>query len=450
MEAVAPSVDRSIPGPRGLPLVGSLFDMGSDPLAFVTRVSREHGGIACYYMGSARNWLVTDPEGIEAVLVQHKDIMHKDVITQGLSRMLGQGLVTSENPLWKQQRKLAAPSFQPRHIAAYGQAMVKASQHHAATVTTGVRDVHADMTTITLEIVLETLFGSQAQVGEAMAETVEDFMAAFEHEVRSVQRLLPAWVPTPGRARIERARREIVARLDAVVAARRASGETGEDLLGRLLAARDEDQNGMSDEQLRDEMVTLFLAGHETTALTLSYALWLLAHHPEIQAELAEERRAVLAGRAPGSGDLAKLPLHDAVVQECMRLYPPAWMMGRTPTVPVEVLGHRVLPGEQILLPQWVVHRDPKFWPEPERFLPSRWLGDPSPASQLPRFAYFPFGGGPRVCIGNHFARLEAVLVLATWLQDRTLAPAPGATIELMPAVTLRPRTGVHLQITRL
>jgi cytochrome P450 len=448
MEAVVPAVDRSVPGPRGLPLFGSLFDLARDPLAFVTQVSREHGGIACYYMGTARNWLVTDPAGIEAVLVQHKDLMHKDVITNGLSRMLGQGLVTSENPLWKQQRKLAAPSFQPRHLAAYGQAMVQAAQRNRATLAPGPRDVHADMTAITLEIVLRTLFGSETAAGEKVAETVEIFMAAFEHEVRSVQRLLPAWVPTPGRARIARCRSEIVARLDAVVAARRAAGEEGDDLLGRLLAARDEDQNGMSDEQLRDEMVTLFLAGHETTALNLSFALWLLAQHPEIQAELAEERRVALAGRAAGPGDLGKLVLHDAVIQEAMRLYPPAWMMGRTPTAPVEILGHRVLPGEQILLPQWVVHRDPKFWPEPERFLPSRWLGDPSPASKLPRFAYFPFGGGPRVCIGNHFAKLEAVLVLATWLEGRVLGPAPGATLELMPAVTLRPRTGVQVQIT--
>ncbi|HHO53501.1 MAG TPA: cytochrome P450, partial [Deltaproteobacteria bacterium] len=282
--------------------------------------------------------------------------------------------------------------------------------------------------------------------GERVGEAIGSFMEAFEEELRSFRRLLPAWVPTRGRRRIAEARRSISGVLDPIIARERASGEERDHLLGRLLAARDEDGEGMSDAQLRDEAITLFTAGHETTSIALSYALWLLAHHPSIQEEVAAEGRAVSGDRPPSAADLSRLPLHRAVIRESMRLYPPAWMIGRAPTEDVQIGGHVVRAGEQILMPQWVVHRDPRWWREPLAFRPERWLGDETEG--LPRFAYFPFGGGPRVCIGNHFATLEAVLILAVWLKHHRLTAAPGATLEPMPAVTLRPRSGVWLEHT--
>ena len=447
MEAVDVSGARPAPSVVGWPLIGSLFDMGHDPLEFITRLPREHGGIVSYRMGMVRHWLLTEPELIEEVLVARREQMHKDVITSGLSRLAGRGLLTSEDPAWRQQRKLAAPSFQPRHLAAYADAMVQAAKRGRERVTPGPRDVHVDMTEITLEIVLRTLFGADNSDGLRASQAIESFMGAFEREIRSVERLLPASIPTPGRLRIMRARRDLVEILDRVVAARRAQAEPGEDLLGRLLSAKDEDGRGMSDEQLRDELVTLFVAGHETTALALSYALWLIAGAPEIQDRLEEERKRVLGDRDPQGSDYPKLALHDAVIQEAMRLYPPAWMMGRTPTEPVTIAGCEILPGEQILMPQWAVHRSERFWSDPQRFSPDRFLGEGCEASKVPRFAYFPFGGGPRVCIGNHFARLEAALVLATWLSGRRIARAPSARLDLMPAVTLRPRGGVWLTV---
>ncbi|MEZ4238934.1 MAG: cytochrome P450 [Myxococcota bacterium] len=449
MEAVAdPSTLPAphTPSPPELPLLGSLLPLARDPLGFVVDLARTHGDVVHYRVGPQRFWLVSDPAGIEEVLVGLRAVTHKDEVTHGLSRLLGQGLLTSEDPQWRQHRKLAAPSFQPRHLAGYAEAMVDAALEDP--LADGARDVHEDMTRVTMAIVLRTLFGADAADGARVGAALGSFMDAFEQEIRSFRRLLPPRVPTRGRRRIAAARAEIVAAVDPIVARRRALPEPGDDLLGRLLAARDEDGAGMSDAQLRDEAVTLFLAGHETTALTLSYALWLLAAHPEVQDRLAEERATVLGERRAGAGDVGALAWHGAVIREAMRLYPPAWLIGRTPTVDVTVQGHPVPAGGAILVSPWVTHRDPRFWRAPEAFRPERWLGDET--RDLPRFAFFPFGGGPRVCIGNHFAQMEAVLVLATWLAQRRVAAVPGATIELMPAVTLRPRHGVRVDVQKI
>ncbi|MEQ1503451.1 MAG: cytochrome P450 [Myxococcota bacterium] len=445
MEAVVASPVAPTPGPRGWPVVGSLVALARDPLAFFTAMPAQYGDVVHYTIGAESVWLVSHPDGIEQVLLELRDVMHKDALTHGLSRLLGNGLLTAEDPLWKRQRKLAAPSFQPRHLAGYAEVMVDAARTQLASISPGIRDVHADLTAATLEIVLRTLFGSDAGPGRSVGAEIDAFMHAFEQEVRSWRRMLPPWVPTAGRRRIRAARATIGDALGSIVAARRASGVDGDDLLGRLLAARDDDGAPMSDEQLADEAVTLFLAGHETTALTLSYAAWLVAHHPEVQAAVVAELDAVLAGAAPTLAHVPQLRWVDAVIQEALRLYPPAWVIGRTPTADVVVQGHPIPRGAQILMAPWVVHRDPRWWREPDRFRPERWLGDET--RSLPRFAWFPFGGGPRVCIGNHFAKLEAVLVLATWLQRLALEPVDGATLDLMPAVTLRPRTGVRLSV---
>ena len=375
-------------------------------------------------------------------MLRHRDVLRKDKITASLSRLLGNGLVTSHDPIWKQQRKLVAPSFRPSHIAHYGDVMVDAAHRHLERMEPGERDIHDDMTEITLEIVLRTLFGTLDAETEATARGIATFMTAFEREVRSVWRMLPRWLSPHDRS-MRGARADLERVVGAVIEARRASGEPGDDLLGRLLAARDEDGTGMADDQLLDECITLFAAGHETTALALTYALWLVAEHPDVGQALRAEVSDVLGDRRARAVDVPALRLHDAVVRETMRLYPPAWVIGRTPVEPIEVGGHRVDPGEQIMVSPWVVHRDPRWWTEPAAFRPERWSNGET--QDLHRFAYLPFGGGPRVCVGNHFAQMEAVLVLATCIQHLRVSTTARTQVSLMPAVTLRPRGGLRL-----
>ena len=259
--------------------------------------------------------------------------------------------------------------------------------------------------------------------------------------------LLPWWqrLPTPGNRRFRRAKAEIDAVMYDTIARRRAGEKAGDDLLSRLLAARDEDGSRMSDRQLRDELVTLFLAGHETTALALSYSFYLLAQHPDAEARLAAELDEVLQGKPPTAADVPRLRSTEWVIKESMRLYPPATSIGREAVCDTEIGGYFVPKGAQVSPVQWVVHRDARWFDDPEAFKPERWDNDL--ARRLPRCAYFPFGDGPRVCIGNQFAIMEAVLVLATVAQRYRLALAPGFQLELLPSVTLRPKHGVSMVI---
>jgi len=436
-------------GPRGIPVLGSLPEFARDPIAFFERLRRDYGPVVRYRLGPARYWSVASPTGVEQVLVGQASRVQKDRTTRSLSRLLGQGLVTSESPLWKRQRRLAAPSFKPRQIASYADVMVQAADRGVRAALEGLpaeRDVHHDMTEVTLEIVLRTLFGSFDEQTEQAGRAIGRFMQAFEDEVRSIRRLLPRWVPTSSQRAMERSRAALEAFVDGIIEARRASGEDRDDLLGRLLAARDEQGIGMEAEQLRDEAITVFAAGHETTAIALTMALWLVARHPEVQDALVAELDAVLGDRLPALADVEALSLHGAVIRETMRLYPPVWVVGRIAREPLVVDGHRIGAGDQILMPTWITHRDPELWIGPEAFRPRRWLDGET--DDLPRFAYFPFGGGPRVCIGNHFATLEAVLVLAVWLQRLRVAPDPSSRLDLMPAVTLRPRGGLRLRVS--
>ncbi|MBX2804265.1 MAG: cytochrome P450 [Myxococcales bacterium] len=430
-------------GPRGWPLVGSLPSLAADPLDFMVQIAARYGDVVPYRVGVRPHWTFAHPDAIEALLVKHRDALVKDTVTRSLSRVLGEGLLTSENPLWKRQRRLASPSFRPSHLQAYAEVMVAATQRGVQRVTLGERDVHADLTQITMEVVLETLFGTRGGDAGAAGDAVVRFMEAFEEEIRSARRLLPGWVPTRGRRTVARSREVLKQTLGRIIEERRHSGEERDDLLGRLLAARDDDGQGMSDQQLYDEAITLFAAGHETTALALSYALWGIAHDPELAERLAQERREVLGDRPATFDDLKALVWHEAAVKESLRLYPPAWVVGRRVIEAFEVAGVTLREGHQVLLPQWVVHRDPRWWTQPLQFRPARWRNGET--DELPRFAYFPFAGGPRVCIGNHFAMMQGVLSLTTWLQSVSVAPAAGAALSFMPAVTLRPRDGVRL-----
>lgn len=435
----------TLPGPRGLPLVGHLKALVDGPLEFLTEGSRAHGDLWRFRVGRQESVVATHPATIEQILVKHRNQTVKDPITAGLSDVLGQGLLTAEGETWRRNRRLIAPSFQPRHLADLGDQMVDSTADLVDRVPDGPRAIHDDMMALTLDIAVRTLFGAELDEGDRVGPLVDELMHGFDQKTHTWRRLLPDWLPTANQRIAQRNQRELHGILQRLVDRKRASDGLGSDLLSRLLAARDEDGHGMDDDQLRDELLTLFLAGHETTALALSYSLWLLARHPELQRRAHDELAEVVGDRRPTAMDSRRLPFLDAVFQESMRLYPPAWLVGRAASEDL-VLDDVALPAGTVLLcPQWVVHRDARWFADPLRFDPDRWLA----GIERPKFAFFPFGGGARTCVGNHFARMEAVLVLATWLQSLDVAPTQTGELDLMPSVTLRPKGGVHLRIRR-
>jgi cytochrome P450 len=432
------------PGPKGHFLIGNIWQLMRDPFGFPVRCAREFGDVVRFRIGTMSLYMLSHPEHIEYVLRgNHKNFI-KDRGTRLLTSFLGEGLLTSEGDLWRRQRRLSQPAFQVDQVQKYTAVMADASQQMLAGWRPDeTRDVHADMMRLTLEIVAQTLFSASAagnaDVVAAVMDVIMTHFAGFSVWFPWFER-----VPTPGNLRYRRAVRRLDAIIYDTIALRRA-GKVGDDLLARLLAARDEDGSAMSDRQLRDELVTLFLAGHETTALALSYAFHLLAQQPEADRRLAAELDDVLHGRPPAGADVPRLRYTEWVVREAMRLYPPAPSIGREALAECEIGGYLLPKGAQIGLVQWIVHRDARWFDEPEAFRPERWDNDL--ARRLPRGAYFPFGDGPRVCIGSHFAMTEAVLILAAVAQRFRLENAPGFTLQLVPSVTLRPKHGVRMVV---
>jgi cytochrome P450 len=393
-------------------------------------------------------YFVSDPAVIDEILVKKADSFRKDRTSRLLGRVVGNGLLVNEGESWRRQRRLMQPAFHQRHLQTYASMMVGAVARAASGWRAGeLRNVHDDMMGVTMTIVAEALFGTEVgananQVGSAISSMMEEFGRILGLAARFQP---PAWVPTRANRRFRAAARQIDGLIQRIIDQRKQNPGQREDLLSLLIEARDEDGAGMSDAQIRDEAMTLFLAGHETTALALTYALTLLAQHPADQARVAGEVTRVLGDRPATFDDLPALIETEWVVLETMRLYPPAWALGRQALVPVEVGGFQFPRGAEFVMSPWVVHRDPRLFPDPERFDPQRWRDGFQ--QRLPRFAYFPFGGGPRVCIGNRFAMMEAKLVLATLLQRFRVAAAPETQLALAPSVTLRPRDGVRLRL---
>jgi len=399
-------------------------------------------------------YFIADPGCIDEVLVKKPEAFRKDRTSRLISRVVGNGLLVNEGDSWRRQRRLLQPAFHHRQLQSYAAVMTAAIERAAGGWQPGqVRNVHEDMMAVTLNIVAETLFGADVSADAGhIGQIISELMEQFGRIVGLAARFQPpAWVPTPTNRQFRASARKVDQVILGIIEARRrkqrgqAEGESEDDLLSLLIRARDEDGGSMTDAQVRDEAVTLFLAGHETTALALTYSLYLLASHPECQARLAEEVGRVLGGRAPGLGDLESLAYTDAVVLEAMRLYPPAWVMARQALTDVEIGGFHFRKGAEFVMSPWVLHRDPRNFEDPGGFKPERWQGDL--AQRLSRFAYFPFGGGPRVCIGNRFAMMEAKLVLAAAIQRFRFEVAPQTELTLLPSVTLRPRHGLWLRL---
>lgn len=457
------------PGPRARYPGQLLFALRGDTLSFLTRTARTYGDVAHFRIAALPYYLLSHPDYVRDVLVTHDAKFIKGPALRAAKVTLGEGLLTSEGDFHRRQRRLAQPAFHPNRVATYAGVMTQYAREQADTWADGdTVDIHAEMMQVTLRVVAKTLFDADVraevdELGEAMDVSVRMFTRAMSPFGPILNRL-----PLPSNYRFDRAYARLLSTIDRFIAERRGSGGDRGDLLSMFLRASDTGDDGvggagagmnsgMDDKQLRDECMTLFTAGHETTANALTFTWHLLAHHPEVQARLHAEVDAVLGDRLPVRDDVDRLPFARQVVAESMRLYPPAWTVGRQSTEPVEVAGYTLPAGAVVLTSQWVTHQDARWWPDPERFDPERWRDDDtappaSPAAatgQRPRWSYFPFGGGSRSCIGEAFAWMEAVLVLATIARRWRVTAVGERHPPLKPTITLRPKGPLHVRVVR-
>ena len=430
------------PGPGGSTFAFLFGDRRRDPLAFFTKLARDYGDVSSVALFNFRTLFINHPDDIEDVLVNKARKFEKGRVMKANMRLFGEGLLTSEGDFWLRQRRLTQPAFHRARVAAYGTTMVEYAERAMRGWNSGeVRDIHEDMMEITLQIVGKTLFNAElTRDAKEVGETMEVLLKLAADFGKSI--LIPLWVPTPRNLRARMGIRRIEKIIYRIIAQKRAEASDTGDLLSMLLAVQDEDGSRMTDKQLRDETITLFLAGHETTANALSWTIWLLAQNPAAEKKFFDELAGVLNGRAPNVEDMPKLTYTANILTESMRLYPPAWGMARLVKEEVEVAGYKLVPGNGVACAQWVVHRDARWFDEPERFLPERWEGDL--AKRLSRFAYFPFGGGPRQCIGNSFALMEATLILATIAQKFRFKLVEGHPVKPLASITLRPQHGIR------
>lgn len=435
------------PGPRNRGLIGNFPLRSRDPLGLYTQWARQYGDIFYYRAFNRHIYFLNRPDLIEQVLVNDYRSFIKSEALRFNRRIFGNGLLTNEGDSWLRQRNLIKPAFHRDRIASYGNTMVAYSERMVAAWRDGdERDIHQDMMRLALEIVAKVLFNVEVtaetnRVSKAL-NTLMELGSGGRMLLPPILRLLP----TPDNLRYRVAARQLDGIVYGLIRQRRASGQIGDDLLSQLLQAQDK-VGGMTDQQLRDEVMTLLLAGHETTAVSLSWIWYLLAQYPEVEKKLCSELRGVLNGKSPEMQDLSKLPYTERVVKEAMRLYPPAWAVVRKALKNCEIGGYPVPAGATVVMSQWVTHRDPRYYEQPDRFNPDRWLDERAKAA--PKFAYFPFGGGPRTCIGASFAGMEAALVLATIAQRFQIRVAQDSPVEAVPTITLRPRHGIQVVLAR-
>lgn len=444
---------RTAPGPRGVPFFGSVLDAWRDPIDLMMRSWRAHGDVVKFKFGPFDYLFLNDLDAIHRVLVENAKAYTKSRNYQGLKLVLGDGLLTSEGETWRRQRKLAQPAFHRERLAGFADAMAR---------DTGAMldawsgrgdepfDVHAEMMRLTFRIVGRTLFSTDVEADAGVVGPAVTLAMHHADDYASSIVRMPQWIPTPANLRFKKAIRALDEVVLRIVGERRraaAEGDAGpNDLLGMLMASRDDADGTMSDRQLRDEIMTLILAGHETTANLLSFTFYLLSSHPDVARRLRAEALDVLGeDRAPTVDDLPKLKLVKMVVEESMRLYPPAWAFERQASEDDVVAGYAVKKGTIIGISPYTLHRHPRYWENPEGFDPERF--SPERSEGRPRYAYLPFGGGPRFCIGNGFAMMEAQIIVAMIARKHALALVPGHALDLEPTITLRPKNGVRVTL---
>lgn len=445
------SEPKLAPGPSRLHAMGLLAKIGAEPLGGFLSL-RDRWGPAVRLPGPITQTLFFRPAAVEQILISQNKSFGRSLLTAQFELLDGLGLVTSEGDLWIRQRRMAQPLFNRQKLAALGAVMAEEAQAAAGRWSSHARDgrpfnVIPELMKLTLQSASRTLFG--VRLDDSAAEIPPAVDAARNYLTwRTKFAFLPRWFPGPGKARFLRAKKVLDAVVYGLIAQRRAEGTAGRtDLLSAFIDATDAETGAtMDDRQVRDEVMTLLMAGHESTAVTLSWAFFLLGQHPDVQRKVRDELDAALGARAPSAEDLPRLPYLRQVLDETLRLYPPVWAMSRRAIEDVVVDGVRVPKGEHVMLMQWAVHHDPTLWESPDEFRPERFA--PSPSSDArPRGVYFPFGAGPRACIGNHFALMEAALVTATTLQRYELSVAPDHPRKLEPQISLRIEGGVWVAL---
>jgi len=432
-----------------LPLLGSMPSYNRDRLSFLLGLARVGDAVA-FHFGPFPSLFFNTAELVQNVLVEHAhDADTGELRRRAFEPIIGHGLFVSEGELHRRQRKAMAPAFQPRHIQRYADTMVRYGElAQAGWADGGVVAINREMTHITMSVIGKVLFDADVfteadELGHAITVVLEHINYVFSHIVP-----IPLSWPLPRHRRTRAARALLHARMQEMIEERRRAGD-GErgDFLSILLRTRDEDGNLMNDEQVRDEVTTFFGAGHETTAVALTWAWYLLARHRDIYEHLLDEVDTALSGRAPTYADLPRLPYTLRVLKETLRLYPPAYILSRVVTRDLDARGYRVPRGTTVIMSPYALHRRPDYFPDPERFDPDRFT--PEREARLPRNAYLPFGAGPRICIGNHFALMEGHLLLATLAQRVRFELVPGQRVAPDPKVTLRPRGDIRMVVRR-
>ncbi len=444
----------TLPSPKGLPIFGNMFDIQADTLSYYVQSIQTHGNLVRLHALGSTYVLVAEPSAIQEVLVKRvRDFPKEQADVDHLKRIIGDGLVTANGEAHHQQRRLAQPAFHARRIEAYADTMVHYTQLMLDDWQPGqLRDVAEEMVELTMFIVVKTLFdvdrGGLLERAQQIGHAVHDMQRLEENDsIKS----LPAWVPTRYNRQLRQLRNLLDDTIFSMIEERRAELVDGEvqdrgDLLSMLLLAEDESGQRMSDRELVEQSLTIFMAGHETTAYALAWTFYLLSQHPAVRDKLHAELERVLAGRTPTLADLSQLPYLEKVLKESMRLYPPAWHLNIRIAARDTTLGeHEIERGTKILVSPWTVHRNPRLWPDPERFDPERFTPEREAARH--RYAYLPFGGGPRICIGNAFATMEAQLILATVAQRFALDLVPGQIVEPNPQITISPRHGLKMSL---
>jgi cytochrome P450 len=425
-----------------------VVEIARNPLAMMISMQREHGDIAHWRIGPQHIYLFSHPDLIRDVLVTNQKNFHKSRGLERARRLLGNGLLTSEGDFHLRQRRLAQPAFHRQRIASYAGTMIDYAERASARWHDGSDvDMHTEMMRLTLGIVSRTLFDADvdneaAEIGTALTTAFESFNLAMLPFTELLEKL-----PLPAVRRFNAARDILDRTIYRMIEERRMSGKDRGDLLSMLLLATDTegDGSGMSDLQLRDEALTIFLAGHETTANALTWTWYLLSQNPEAEERLHSEIDRVIGDRLPRYEDFPALAYTRMVLAESMRLYPPAWAIGRRAIEPFEIRGFTIPRRAVVLMSQYIVHRLDTYFPEPERFDPDRWT--PEASASRPKFSYFPFGGGTRVCIGEQFAWMEGVLLIAALSRKWRMRLEPGHPVEVQPLITLRPKHGMRMTI---
>jgi cytochrome P450 len=434
------------PSPPGLPVLGNTHQYTRDPFRFLTALRDAYGDVVEVTIGQGPVYVVLEPESVERVLVSEADRFRKPDFQQNvLGPLVGQGLLTSEGDLWRAQRERIQPAFFGKRLQKYADLVGEITADVTDAWRDGGRiDVEREMTALTLRVISRALFSTD--IDEARLSRLHSAMETVgdQFELDAAGAVAPAWLPTPSDRDYEAA----VAHLDGLVAelieSHRRAASPPDDLVTMLLEAQQEAPGEVTDEQIRDEVMTMLLAGHDTTALTLTYAFHLLAENPTRRARLQTELDTVLGDREPTFADLGALTYTGWVVSESMRLYPPVYAIWRTPTEPVRLAGYDIPVESVVMLPQWALHRDERWFENSETFRPERWA-DPT----HPDYAYFPFGGGPRVCVGNRFALMEAKLVLAAIASSWDIETTPTGDLSLQASITAHPRDGMPADLHR-